>query len=178
MTTDVLTETVLDEAEAVMRAEWVRLQTTTPCASAQSAQRRRRPAPPPCTAGTYRTALSNGGDAPNDDHEWAVTPHRPQQPDSLCNRAQRSVTQRPRAHRHGQWHIRCGPRATSLHQRDPPRVYPYRRRVPDSIIPATAQRRSRARITARGNNIRQAACSWRRTEGSSRSAGIGDVAGP
>jgi len=47
MTTDVLTETVLDEAEAVMRAEWVRLQTTTPCASAQSAQRRRRPAPPP-----------------------------------------------------------------------------------------------------------------------------------
>ena len=179
MTTDVLTETVLDEAEAVMRAEWVRLQDDNALCERTVCSETPPPGPAPrCTAGTYRTALSNGGDAPNDDHEWAVTPHRPQQPDSLCNRAQRSVTQRPRAHRHGQWHIRCGPRATSLHQRDPPRVYPYRRRVPDSIIPATAQRRSRARITARGNNIRQAACSWRRAEGSSRSAGIGDVAGP
>src|SRR6476619_3578729 len=73
MTTDVLTETVLDEVEAVMRAEWVRLQDDNALCERTVCSETPPPGPAPCTAGTYRTALSNGGDAPNDDHEWAVT---------------------------------------------------------------------------------------------------------
>ena len=46
MTTDALTETVLDEAEAIVRAEWIRLQHDNAPRSTHAAQSAQRCPPP------------------------------------------------------------------------------------------------------------------------------------
>ena len=60
MTTDVLTETVLDEVEAVMRAEWVRLQDDNALCERTVCSETPPPGPAPL----------HGGDVSNSVKQW------------------------------------------------------------------------------------------------------------